>query len=283
MKRRSLSSSAALWILIAIMVVIIAAIIVLNVRLQSKDDIKELLLDLLESLLSAVTVGLIISTFTKIVTDNFARVKKNNQKLREFGVEKIGSGRSSKTDTLQFFGNAYKNEYPCELKIMFISGNGYFKLFQDQLLTCLKNSRCQVKILLLSPEEFNSPYIQRMEDMCPQKTPYRDQVVKETLPTLQGILDRLEDDQKQRLRVRFYTDEYRYNFRISKYCEGNDIQGRCWLNVQPFNKDAVDLSVALTGTWDNETSSESNIFELLDNGFDQIWKKYENTEYQFLT
>ena len=282
MKRySSRSSSVALWIVIGIMRTMIAGIITLNILFQSMTDIKSLLLDLLNSLLSAVTVGLIISTFTKIITDNFARVKKNNQKLREFGVEMIGSGRSSKTDTLQLFGNVYKNEYPCEIKIMFISGNGFFKYFQDKLYTCLNNSDCTVKILLLSTNASNLPYIKRMEEMCPQETPYCEQVEAQSLPTLQSIIDRLDDDKKHRVKVRFYTDEYRYNFRIAKYCTDTDVQGRCWLNVQPFNRDAVDVSVALTGVWNNETSSDNNIFELLDNGFDQLWSKYEHTEYEF--
>ncbi len=280
-KRFSNSSATALWILIGIMVTMIVAIIILNLMLQSMTDIKTLLLDLLNSLLSAVTVGLIISTFTKIITDNFARVKRNNQKLHEFGVEKIGSGRSSKIDILQFFGNEYKNNYPCELKIMFISGNGFFRIFQDKLYKCLANSDCRIKILIVSTAESNMPYIQRMEEMCPQEIPYRDQVEKQALPILQSIVDRLDGEKKKRISVRFYTDEYRYNFRIAKYCTDTDVQGRCWLNVQPFNRDAVDVSVGLTGVWDNDSLSNNNVFELLDNGFDQIWDKYEDTEYSF--
>ena len=48
-------------------------------------------MDLLNSLLSAVTVGVIATMFTQIITNNIAKIKKNNDKLKEFGVEYIGT------------------------------------------------------------------------------------------------------------------------------------------------------------------------------------------------
>lgn len=280
-KRKRDSTGLALWILIFTMLAIISAIIFLNIRMQSLSDMKSLLLNLLNSLLSAVTVGLIATTFTKIVANNMAKVKRNNEKLNEFGVEYIGTGRSTKKDTVRLFGNKYTGEYPDEIKLLFISGNGYFSRFNKEMLQCVQNSNCIVKILLLSTSAENNEYISRMEYMCPQKTSYSDQVNKESLPILQSVVDNLEQNKKDHIQVRFYKDEYRYNFRISKYCSDESVYGKCWLNIQPFNRDAVDVSIGLNGSWGNDNYTDSNIFELLDIGFDQLWDKYKESTYKF--
>lgn len=282
-KRKNNSTSLALWILIFVMIAIILAIVILNIQLQSISEIKGLLLNLLNSLLSAVTVGLIATTFTQIITNNMIRVKRNNEKLREFGVEYIGTGLSTKKDTIQLFGNKYTKEYPHEIKLLFISGNGYFRFFQKELLQCVQNSDCTVKILLLSTDPSNQEFIARMESICPQNTPYSDQVEKESLPILQSVVDCLDENKKRQIQLRFYKDEYRYNFRIAKYCSEDSVFGKCWLNIQPFNRDAVDVSIGLNGGWNNESLSSNNVFELLDVGFDQLWDKYEKTDYLFIT
>jgi len=276
------STSLAMWILIVIMLILTITIVILNIHMQSASDMKSLVFDLLNSLLSAVTVGLIATTFTKIITDNMAKVKRNNEQLSKFGIDYIGTGRSTPKDTLHLFGNPYIKEYPKEVKLFFISGNGYFRTFQKDLLQCVQNSDCTVKILLISTDPSNHEYIERMNSMCPQKTSYYEQVNDESLPILRSVVDSLDESKKGQIRIRFYKDEYRYNFRIAKYCFGDKIQGKCWLNIQPFCKDAVDLSVGLNGSWNNETVSDSNMFELLDRGFDQLWDKYRETEYNFL-
>lgn len=272
-------SVIALYILIVLMVVISVSIITLNLLYQTKDDFKSLLISLLDSLLSAVTVGLIATTFSKIITNNFAIIKRNNQKLSAFGVREIGTGVSTKKDSLDLFGNPYTGVYPRELKIMFISGNGFFSHYKNDLTDCLRHG-CLVKILLLSTEDANQSYLSRMNKLCPQTTAYKDQVDAETLSTLRSVFDSLDAKQRQLLQVRFYRDEYRYNFRIAKYCDqDNRVSGQCWLNIQPFNRNAVDMSIALKGGWD--ATSEDNFFATLDDGFDRIWHTYPQTEYRF--
>lgn len=90
----------------------------------------------------------------------------------------------------------------------------------------------------------------------------------------------MDEIHRRLIHIRFFKDEYRYNFRISKYCdEDNNVLGHCWLNIQPFNRDAVDMSIALNGEWD--TYSEDNFFAVLDEGFDRLWEKYEFSEFDF--
>lgn len=284
MKRKSVkNTSTALWIMIVVMIVLIVAIVIINILLQSAEDIKDLMLDLMNSLLSAITVGLIATTFTKIVTDNFAKIKRNNQKLSEFGVEQIGSGISTSKDITELFGNRMRNEYPQEIKMMFISGNGFLKRFKKELIESVKKGNCIVKILIVDVSKSNEEYLKRMDQLCPQgDSSYRSQVEKETLPVLQSLINSLDESQKDMIKVRFYKDEYRYNFRISKYHLDQEYAfGRCWLNIQPFNKDAVDVSVALKGSWEPNNPQKNNIFDLLDNGFDSLWERYEDTEHKF--
>lgn len=282
MKKRYFDATTlALWILIVLVIIMVVTIVTLNVFLQDESAIKSLLLDLLNALLSAVTVGVIATMFTQIITQNIAKVKRNNDKLAEFGVKYIGTGISSKKDKRQLFGNSHIKKYPAEIKLLFISGNGFFKYFQNDLLNCLQSSNCSVKVLLLSTDPSNQAYIKRMEKLCPQETPYIQQVNDEAIPILQAIIDQLDEKKKKQIQLRFYKDEYRYNYRIAKYSTGESVYGKCWLNIQPFNRDAVDVSVGLNGEWDDEASSENNIFELLDTGFDCLWNEYEDTAYKF--
>ena len=282
MKKRKINSTAvALWALTAVTIVICFAIIALNIRYQTLEDWKDILIDLLNSLLSVVLFGGLATLFTQIITNHILEVKRNNDKLKEFGVEFIGGGRSTPEDTRNLFGHEAKKRYPSEIKIMFLSGNGFFVHFEKELLECIRNSDCTVKILLLSTDPSNQKYAKRMEDMCPQKTTYFHQVDEEAIPVLQSIMSHLDESKKSQLKLRFYKDEYRYNFRIAKYCDGDNVLGKCWLNVQPFNRDAIDVSVGLNGGWDDKEKLDNNIYKLLDMGFNDLWYKYEDTEYIF--
>ena len=118
----------------------------------------------------------------------------------------------------------------------------------------------------------NNDYIKRCEEICPQEVPYLKQTTETTLPILNTISKRFPN----RIEIRYYKDEYRYNFRIAKYrIKDGTFDNMCWLNIQPFNKDAVDLSVGLTGSWSStDKNIQENMFYQLDKGFDLIWDKY---------
>ena len=72
-KRLKSSSSITLLVMIIVMIVIIVGIIVFNLAFQTKSDWKTIGADLVASLLSAITVSLIIGTFTKIISDNILK------------------------------------------------------------------------------------------------------------------------------------------------------------------------------------------------------------------
>lgn len=279
-KRIHFDITAAL-IAILIMVVLAFLVFIAVFFYTENADVKKLSYDLMSSLVTAVTVGLFTSISTNIIIKGFARVNRNNKMLSKFGVEYIGGGKSNRIDDKNLFGDKLLNRYPTEIKILFISGNGFFAKYQKHIFDCIKNSDCTVKILLVSTAQSNEDYLDRMEKICPQEKHYSIQVNSETIPTLQQIVDQLDDSKKKQLKLRFYKDEYRYNFRIAKYCYEDNTVGKCWLNVQPFNKDAIDLSVRLDGKWDDHSSEEENVFLNLDSGFDTLWDTYESTEYKF--
>lgn len=260
-------------ILTVIILVLVALIIVANVVLQNETDWKKILTDLLNDILSVAIVGVVATIFTKVISDNFFKIKKNNDKLLSFGVNRIGEGKSTVEDTLNLFGNQKLKKYPSLIKLMFITGNGFFKAFEKDLVECLQNSDCSIKILLMSIDDGNKDYIDRCEFLCPQKTPYIKQLTDETLAVLNPLIEKFPN----RIEIRYFKDEYRYNFRIAQYrIKDGSFDNICWLNIQPFNKDAIDLSIGLTGSWnDCMKNVEENIFYQLDLGFDLIWNKYE--------
>jgi hypothetical protein len=261
------------------MIVIIVGIIIFNLAFQTKNDWKTIGADLIASLLSAITVSLIIGTFTKIISDNILKIEKNDRWLKSFGVDKIGGGRSTHKDTIELFGNPYKNHFPKEVKLLFITGNGFLNHFKNEIITYLKNPTSKLKILLVDVSKSNIDFVERMEAICPQKTSYKDQIEKESLPALREII--AETGAKDRIQLRFFKDEYRYNYRIAKYLDDENVEIKCWWNVQPFNKDAVDLSIMLHGVCNSDTPPDNNVVNYLDKGFDFIFDKYKNTEYKF--
>ncbi len=270
MKRRK-GFGISFYIFAAILIVLVILIILANIFLQENADWKSILTDLLNDILSVAIVGVIATLFTKIISDNFFKIKRNNDKLLSFGVDKIGEGKSTAEDIINLFGDAKTNKYPSEIKLMFITGDGFFKTFKNDIVECLQNSECNIKILLMSIYD-NNDYIKRCEEICPQEVPYLKQTTETTLPILNAISKRFPN----RIEIRYYKDEYRYNFRIAKYrIKDGTFDNMCWLNIQPFNKDAVDLSVGLTGSWSStDKNIQENMFYQLDKGFDLIWDKY---------
>lgn len=279
-KKNIFGNSLSLYIMIIVMFVIIAAIVIFNAVFQAEEDWKTIGADLMTSLLSAVTVGLIAGTFTKIISDNILKIEKNDRLLKSFGIDKIGGGRSTPKDTLELFGNHLKKVYPKEVKLLFITGNGFFSFFKKDIIHYLSAPDTVLKILLVDYSEENTAYLNRMEEICPQKCSYRQQILEQSLPALKEILAVAQCD-PDRIQLRFFKDEYRYNFRIAKYTDGNVIDTKCWWNVQPFNKDAVDLSIMLHGSYLSEEACDQNVIFALDKGFDDLFDQYKNTEYDF--
>ena len=283
-QKRRINLFSDLWALLGIMLIIVAILIALNIYFQEPETWKNLLFDLMNSLLSALIVGLVIGTFTKVIADRLVSVQKNEMKLSAFGIQEISTGISTEKDCVELFGNSVTRKYPKEIKLLFITGNGFMKEFEHKVYKAIAEGDCIVRILLASTQSENIEYLESMEYMCPQKISYKEQIEEQTKQVIDRIRQRLKDkgltERINNISIRFYRSEYCYNYRISKYVDAHgDVTNMCWLNVQTPTKDAGELSVVLKGATDVDTDRCSNMFFRLDEGFDKLWDKYEATEY----
>lgn len=140
MKRRK-RFEISFTVFAAILLIVIILIVLANVLLQEEGDWKKILTDLLNDILSVAVVGVIATFFTKIISDNFFKVKRNNNKLLSFGVERVGEGKSTANDIIDLFGDKKADNYPSEIKLMFITGNKFFDEYQEDIEECLSKSK----------------------------------------------------------------------------------------------------------------------------------------------
>lgn len=287
MKKKKSPSSLSLFILFAIMITIIILIVVLNFVFQDSNNWRTLLFDLMGDLLSAIVIGLFVGLITKAITEKLFSVQINMKKMRDLGIDGVGTGISTREDIEKMFGTTrLKKKYPCIMKIMFVTGNVFLKTFQQNIIESMDEG-CEVQFLIASPDENNSEYLERISYRYNDgQIDYQKEILEDALKTVKKIRERSKNPQN--LKVRFYRDEYQNNIRISKYLiEGDHFVSYYWLNVQPLNKAAVDLSIALKGTYDNEvkdsTEEKNNLCLASERGFDLLWRKYEGTEQDYIS
>ena len=171
---------------------------------------------------------------------------------------------------------------------MFITGDNFFIHFKDRIVKSIAKGNCMYQILLASD---NCEHLQRLDKMCkqPDNNKYADQLIT-TLDVLKQIVEELGDKYQKNIEVRFYQDQYRYNFRVATYSidsvNGSKIERKyCHWNVQPFNENSIDHSIALISEWDEDESTEPNSFlaQYLEVGFDDIWEKSRQEDFRTYT
>ena len=278
-------SNISLIIMFALMILLVCVIVVLNLLFQEQDDWVNLLFGLMGDLLSAIVIGLFLGLVTKIITGRLFSVEFNMKKLREFGIQGIGTGKSNDTDIKKMFGTGLtRKRYPCEIKLLFLTGNKFLSIFKNQIVKCL-NEGTKVYLLIASPEDKNVEYLERCSFRYSDgRVNYVDEINLDSLRTVLKIKE--ETKNPDNFVVRFYLDEYQNNVRISRYCLGEDKEKTYyWINVQPLSKPAIDLSIALKGAVETDYSSDNgkaedkDICQVSESGFNKLWEKYEETEY----
>lgn len=283
MKRKG--TNLALWVMFSSMIALIVAIVVLNLIFQEKDDWMQLLYSLMGDLLSAIIIGLFLGLVTKIITNKLFSVEINMKKMRDFGIQGIGTGRSNKADVHRMFGSENNREkYPSEIKLLFLTGNTFLKTFKEKMVKCLDNG-CKISLLITSPEEENLGYLKRSSfRFTDGDKDYVEEVIRDSLVSVQYIKSKTKNPDN--FKIRFYLDEYQNNIRISRYFLNNEKEKTYyWINVQPISKPAIDLSIALKGkhetdyTLDGNKGDETDICYVSEKGFDKLWTKYESSEY----
>lgn len=282
MKKKKNIGSLSLLILFAMMIAIIILIVILNLVFQDQDNWRTLLFDLMGDLLSAIVIGLFVGFITKAITQKLFSVQINMKKMRDLGIDGIGTGISTRDDIEKMFGKTQlKKKYPCIIKMMFVTGNVFLKTFQQNIIESMDEG-CEVQLLIASPEEINREYLERISYRYNAgQIDYQKELQEDTLRTVEKIRERSKNPQN--FKVRFYRDEYQNNIRISKYLiEEGHFLSYYWLNVQPLNNAAINLSIALKGEYDDEvtdsTEEKDNLCLASEQGFDLLWRKYEDTE-----
>ena len=280
-------SATYLYVTLSLIIVLFAAVVILNLKFQNKETLSSLLIKLLGDLLSALIIGFCLGSVTKIITNNLFSIELNMKKLRDFGIQGIGTGKSDDSDIRKMFGhNLPKKRYPNELKLLFLTGNSFLNIFKNQIIKCLDEGT-QICLLITSPTPENLEYLKRCSfKYSDGKVDYVKEIYEDSLVSAQEIINKTKNPDN--FKIRFYLDEYQNNIRISKYCLGsNKERTYYWINVQPLTKPAKDLSIALKGTIETDYSKDftrdenKDICLVTESGFNKLWDKYELTEYVF--
>jgi len=280
MKKKGFSK---LLLAFVILLIILVSIVVCYIVFFDEGDRMKLLYDITKDLLSAVVVGIILGAITTIISNKLFSVEINMKKMREFGIGSIGTGISTDSDVCNMFGGGkWKKSYPREIKLLFLTGNVFLRVFRDRLIESM-DAGCEICLLIVSPEKENEEYLKRCSYRFSNgEKDYVKEVNQDSLKTIAEIYQ--ISKHPENLKVRFYKDEYQNNIRISRYfLEENKIKTYYWINVQPLTKTAIDLSIALKGTLDEDFGhtdayDKNNLCAVSEEGFDLLWKTYENTE-----
>ena len=268
----------------SVMLICVGTVVTLNIIFQTPTSWFDLLIRLMGDLLSAIIIGSFLGLITKIITNRLFSVEMNMKKLRDFGIQGIGTGKASPTDIKRMFGiKRMRKNCPDEMKLLFLTGNVFLKEFKDKIIKCLDEG-CKINLLIASPEPENKEYLERCAFKYNNgKIDYAKEIYDDSLKSVMEIKNATKNPEN--FKVRFYRDEYQNNVRISRYYIGeNKERTYYWINVQPLSKTALDLSIALRGKIEIDYSSDetkdenTDICQVSEEGFDKLWHKYENTE-----
>lgn len=273
---------AFLFLIIAIIITIISADIIVAICFLDHIKWSDILKSITAEIITAVIVTTLLGTLVKMITEKYFIVRKNDKMLRHFGVSSVGTGRSSSKDVTDIFGNSILRIYPREIHLLFITGNIYLSTFRRQLLECIANGT-NVKILLIDTGEDNLDFVHRLEKIYNREP---NTFVKQ-IDSIKALVNDIRSSIKKNgysgtLELRFYRDEYFYNYRSAIYYDAKkeEFIHKSNLCIQPLNKPATDCSIGLTGVYeDTDTTLEENIFHLNDQTFNILWDNYVNTRY----
>lgn len=263
------------WCAVVILILIIL-VLLCHFNLE-KENYISILTSVTKDYISAVLISFIVGAFFKMITEKFFIVKKNDKLLRKFGVLEVGTGVSTRKDVHSIFGYEILNIYPQEIHLLYITGNVYLSVFRKELTKCLKHG-CVVKLLLVSTDEKNIDFVHRLEEIYERNNGKFGKQIDD----VKALISELKTEYTNQIRIRFYQDEYFYNFRSAKYYDSktDTVFYKSNINIQPFNKPAADCSIGLSGTYkSSDKDLDNNIFYLNDKAFDKLWDKYEETEY----
>lgn len=240
-----------------------------------------------ETIFTSVIIGFIV----KMISDDLIKVKSNDYKMKKLGIYEVGEGKLNSIQANTMFGSPLMGyPYPKELRFMFVSGSVFLNVFKERIIKAIEHG-CNVKILLADPEG-SADFLNRMEQMIPQKGEAGGDTYAEQVVYVKNIIDsiktetieffeknNIKESDRGSIELRYYIDEWRYNIRIASYHDekNDDEYHRVWLNYQSPVKDSIYQSLTVIGYMDasqgTKTEEESLVYAMKI-GFDKLWNIY---------
>lgn len=270
--------------LILLGVIILIIIMTIILWFNENSGMPRFLYNLIYEAVKALIVTLIIGSVGKIISEEIIKIKKNDEKMKKIGIYSIGEGLLDNKQANIMFGSKH-HKYPKSLKFYFISGVSFLHDFKPRLIKAIQNGT-KIKIMIADPIK-SKGFLERANFLSKQEGKYGnffEQIAKSIELVNDLSIEAFDKNYSGSIEIRHYHDEYRYNFRLAKYYNEENEEIKAWVNFQPINRDAINLSLTVLGKYDEsylkDVGSRSNqenqsIVLSLDKAFDSLWDKYQ--------
>ena len=246
--------------------------------------LRSILYEIDKGLILTGILGFVISFASRLIAEDLLAVSRDNKRLRKLGIKTISDNTLSKEEIRLMFGDD-RNGYPIELKFLFVSGINFIDAFKPLILRAIEHGTI-VKIMI------GDPVSKEGRKFLEHNQQFRGATNKNGLTDIQEcekVTDMLKEIHKEAVNknlhgsisLRYYTDQYRCNYRIAIYENNKRRETRMWSNYQPQTRIAMDLTLAVYGTY-NEADYGENLVKpqeeknslvvATDNSFDKLWE-----------
>lgn len=231
-------------------------------------------------------LGFVLSFASRLLAEDILAISRDNKRLRKIGIRSITNTRLEKEEIRLMFGDD-RSGYPLELKFIFVSGINFVEEFKPFMLRAIEHGT-DIKIMI------GDPYSKEGRAFLEHNQEFRGKRNKNNMTDVEecdSVTKKLRDMQKEitdraltgSLRLRYYTDQYRYNYRIAIFEDKNKKrETRMWSNFQPQTKIAMELSLAIYGTHNEADFDETSLVKTdeekrslvleTDSSFDKLWE-----------
>lgn len=224
-----------------------------------KDVLGSIIATLITAAITGIVAWLIIKGNYKKLT--FASKMKKFGFLQTVSVNEISEHEKR---MIYFHSN--------EIKIIYVSGNSFFKKNEHYLREALARN-VNIKILLAKPNNAFLTDIERMEknrNIREENTFISDETYK-----IHDFIEEINKEYKNKIQVKYFSSEYRLPMIIAKKYEEDEITTSGWLTVTlpPYKSKKHFI---LRGRYKDdeeilESNEELNFIYMMDIHFDSIW------------
>ncbi len=247
------------------------------------STLRSILYEIDKGLILTGIIGFVISFASRLIAEDILAVSRDNKRLRKLGIKSISDKKFNKEEVRLMFGDD-KNGYPIELKFLFVSGINFVKDYRPLIIKAIEHGSV-VKIMIGDPvSDEGKRFLEHNQQFRGERNANGLTDIQEcekVTEMLKEIHKEVTDKQLPgSLSLRYYTDQYRCNHRIAIYENNKKREYRVWTNLSPQTKIAIDLTLAVYGTYNEgdyseslvKTDEENNSLVLAtDKSFDKLW------------